>query len=131
MPKRKPLKGLIEAVKEAARLPAQLLRAPALAERIEHLGHPNPSVVDIALQLAEAFRPFDQRAIWIDHAIRGILPGHVLVADRRSRLVFLKTIAVAVAIVVYPRKASLRGIKMPLEKRPVAGRTPSRCKVMR
>src|SRR5208283_5473817 len=84
----------------------------------------SPGVVDIALQLAKGFRPLHQRAVRIDDAIRRILPGHVLVADWRSRLIFLKTVAVAVAIVVDPREASLRGLEMAFEKRQVSGGPP-------
>src|SRR5258706_11948031 len=48
------------------------------------------------------FRSLNQGAIRIHDRIAGILPGHVLVANRGARLVFLESIAVAVPIFIDP-----------------------------
>src|SRR5262249_31133149 len=55
-----------------------------------------------------------------------ILPGHVLVADRRTRLIFLKSVAVAVAVFVDPGEASFRRRQVLFEQAVVAGGAPSR-----
>src|SRR6516164_6389360 len=94
---------LVEASKEITRLRAQFPRAVRFAERVENLGHADPGAVDIALELTERLRPFDERTVGIHDGIARILPAHVLVTDRRARLVLLKPIAIAIAVVVDPR----------------------------
>ena len=102
-----------------------------VAERVEDLGHAQPGVVDIALQFAQRLRPPHRRAVGIDHGIAGVLPRHVLVADRRARLVFLEAVAVAIAVVVDPGQAASAFGKMPLQQRrsPVARQ--AACSVIR
>ena len=51
--------GLVKAVEQRTGLRAQRLRAVRLAERIEHLGHTDPGIVDITLQFTERLWPFD------------------------------------------------------------------------
>ena len=114
----------VELVEQCAGFRTQRLRAIRLAERIEHLGHAHPGIVDIALQLTEGLWPFDQRAVGIDNAITRILPAHVLVTNRGAGLVLLESVAVAVAIIVDPGEAPFCRLEMPLQERPVAGRAP-------
>ena len=105
----------IEPFKQGGCLCPQVRRAVAFAECVEHLGGADSSAVNIALELAECLRSLHQRAIRIDYAVAGILPSHVLITDRRSRLVFLEAITVAIAIFVNPQQAFLSGANMPLK----------------
>src|SRR6516162_8363061 len=116
--------GLIEPFEQRSGLLSQLLGSVRLAKCIEYFGHTQPGVVDVTLQLAESLWSLYQRPVRINHAVSGILPAHVLVTDRRAGLVFLETIAVAVAVVVDPGQTSLGGIKMTFQQRLVAGRPP-------
>ena len=102
-------------VEQCTGFDTQLQRAVRLAERIEHLGHAHPGVVDVALELTEGLGPFDQRAIGIDDAITRIFPAHILVTDRRAGLIFLEPVAVAVAIIVDPVEAPFCGFEVPLQ----------------
>src|SRR6185436_4058988 len=79
--------------------------------------------------LAKRFRSLDKRAVRIDHGVARVLPAHVLVTDRRPRLVLLETVAVAVAIGVDPRETSLCGLQVLLKQPSVAGCAP--CVVQR
>src|SRR3954451_20063397 len=88
-------------------LGTQLLCTLRLSERVKHLRHAEPSTVNITLQFAECLRSLNQRAVPIHDSIRGILPSHVFVANRRAGLILLKAIAVAVAVFVDPREATL------------------------
>src|SRR5262249_48111897 len=90
----------------------------------ENLRHASPGVVNVTLKLAERLGTLYQRAIRIHDRIARILPAHVLVASRRARLVFLESVAVAVAVFVDPGEASFRRPQMPLQQPQVAGRTP-------
>src|SRR2546422_2496598 len=115
----------VEPREQSSSLGTQLRSAVGLAERIENLRHANPSIVNVALKLAERLRPLYRRAIRIHDRIAGILPGHVLVANRRARLIFLKSIAVAVAVFVDPSEAAFRRLQMLFQQLFVAGRAPS------
>src|ERR1700757_209093 len=95
--------GLIEPLEQVGSLQSQLRGAIRLAKLIEYFGHAEPCVVDVSLQFAERLRPLYQRPVWINHAISGILPAHVLVTGRRTGLVLLEPVAVAVAVVLDPR----------------------------
>src|SRR5262249_214763 len=104
--------SVIEPLEQRGSLGTQLLRTIWFAERIESFGHADPSIVNVALELAQRLRSLHQRAIRIHDRIAGILPGHVLVADRRVRLVLLKSVAVAVAVFVDPGEAAFRRRQM-------------------
>ena len=52
--------GFVEMGEQRSGFRTQLLRAVRFAERIEHLGHAHPGIVDIALKLTESHWPFDQ-----------------------------------------------------------------------
>jgi hypothetical protein len=54
------------------------------------------------LKLAECLRPLYERAVGIHDRVAGILPGHVLVADRGTCLIFLKSVTIAVAVFINP-----------------------------
>src|SRR4029453_10648663 len=85
-------KRLIEVVEQRCCLRSQLLGTAVLAKLSEYFGHAPPGVVDVALQFAESLWPAYQRPVRVDHAVSGVLPAHVLVADRRAGLIFLKSI---------------------------------------
>ena len=122
---------LIESFEQCRGLCAQLAGAAGFAEHIEYLGHAQPGVVDVTLQFAQRFRSLHQRAVRIDDAVAGILPSHVLVADRRTGLIFLKSVAIAIAIMVDPGQASLGSLEMPLQQRLVPGCPPGGVQVIR
>src|SRR5215471_13675726 len=117
-------KGRVEALKQRCGLRPQFSRALALAERLKYLGHTDPGIVDITLKLAQRLWPFDQRTIRIHDGVAGILPRHVLITDRRARLIFLEAVAVTVSVFVDPGQATFGGLKMPLQQRPIGSRTP-------
>src|SRR6186997_2066231 len=100
-------KSFIEPCEKSRGLGTQLLCTLRFLERVKHLSHPDPSIVNITLQFAECFRSLNQRAVPIHDSIPGILPSHVFVANRRAGLILLKAIAVAIAVFVYPREATL------------------------
>src|SRR5262245_35104737 len=119
-------KNRVEALKQRCGLCPQFSGAVVLAERLKHFRRTNPGIVDITLKLAQRLWPFDQRAIRIDDGVAGILPSHVLITDRGARLIFLEAVTVAVSIFVDPGQAAFNGPEMPLQKRLVGSRTPSR-----
>src|ERR1700730_12898592 len=116
----------VEPFKQGGCLCTTFLRTVAFAERVKQLGHADPGAVNITLELAECLRSLHQRAVRIDDAVAGILPSHVLITGRRSRLVLLEAITIAVAIIVDPRQADLDGLQMPLQQSLVASCAPSR-----
>ena len=118
--------GLVEPFEERCGFPSQIRCTAEHAEFIEYFRHAQPGVIDIALQLAERLRSLDKRSVRINHTVSGILPAHILVADRRAGLIFLESIAVAITVIVYPGQASLRGLKMPIQQRLVARCPPGR-----
>jgi hypothetical protein len=83
--------GFVESHKQCSGLGAQVLCTIRLAERIENLSHADPSIVNVALKLAERLGSLHQRSIRIHDSIARIFPGHVLVANRRARLILLKS----------------------------------------
>ena len=115
---------VVEATEQRRRLVAQRGGALGAAEFVVDLRHAQPGVIDIALQFAHRLGPFHRRAVGVVHRIAGILPRHVLVADRRARLVFLEAVAVAIAPVVDPRQAALGRVEMPFQQRAIAGGAP-------
>ena len=120
---------LVEAVVECLGLRAQGDGAVRLAECFEHFRHTLPGIIDVALQFAQRLGAAHQRAVEIGDGVAGILPALVLVALRGTRLVFLETVAVAVAPFVYPGEAALRHGKLALQQSAVAG--PQPCLVQR
>ena len=105
---------------------SQLRRASAVAQGIVDFSHAQPGIVHVALQLAERLWALHQRAVGIDQGVAGILPALVLKSGGRARGVFLKAVPVAVAVLVDPIQAALRGRQMTLEQLAVAGATPGR-----
>ncbi len=116
--------GFVELLEQRRGLLAQARGAIGLAQRIEHLGHADPGVVDIALQFAQRLGSAHRRPVGIDHGIAGIFPGHVLIADRRAGLVLLEHVAVAVAVVVDPVERGLGVGQVSFQQRVIAGRAP-------
>ncbi len=60
---------LVEALEQRRGLAAQLAGALVVPTGLEDLGHAQPGVVDVALQLAEGLGPLDQRAVRIDQRL--------------------------------------------------------------
>src|SRR6266404_3212572 len=60
----------------------------------------------------------------MDDGIPRILPAHILVADRRARLVLLETVAVAITIFVNPGEAPFCSLEMTLQEPLVADGAP-------
>src|SRR5262249_6777734 len=61
--------SLVELLEQLRRLRAQFAGAVRLVEGVEYLRHPQPGVIDIALQFAEGFRSIHQRTIRIDYTV--------------------------------------------------------------
>jgi hypothetical protein len=99
--------GVVEPREKCSRLETQVLCTLPIAERVKNLRHAHPRVVNITLQLAECLRSLNQRAVSMHDSVAGILPSHVFVANGRAGLILLKTIAVAVAVLVDPSEATL------------------------
>src|SRR5262252_2034322 len=116
--------NLVKPRKQSSSLCTQVSRTLGLAKNIEDFRHADPSIVDVSLKLAERLGPRDRRAIGIHDRIAGILPGHVLVACRGARLVFLKSIAVAVPVLVDPYEAAFRSVQVLFQQLSVPGRAP-------
>src|SRR5262249_2249572 len=117
--------SLFEAPLQVLRLPPQLAAVGRIVQDIEHLGHAQPGIVDIALQLAESLRLCDLSTVGIHDGVARVLPSHVLVALRRSSPVFLEPIAVDVSVPVDPLETPegnvAAGAKQTLIARPPPG----------
>ena len=118
--------SLVEPSEQSSGLGPQFRGTLGLAENIENLCHTEPSIVDVALKLAERLGPLYQRAIRIHDRIARILPAHVLVASRRACLIFLESVPVAVAVFIDPGETAFRRLQMLLQELLVTGRTPGR-----
>ena len=92
---------------------AHRISRPCAARRHRH----NPAIRRALSVPSPASRPDRRRCL--------LSPStHVLVADRRTGLILLKSVAIAIAVVVDPRQASLGGLEMPLQQRLVSGCPP-------
>src|SRR5438094_3318701 len=105
-------------------LAAQRDRPLGLAERVEHLGHPEPRVEDVALELAQRLRRRHLAAVGVDDRVARIPPAHVLVALRRARPVLLEAVPVEVSRLVDPLEAAERRLAVLAEQRVVAEPAP-------
>src|SRR5215469_9555308 len=85
---------------------AQSRRELRLGEVVKSVSHPQPCVEGVTLQFAQRLGALHRRTVWIHDGVRGIFPAHVLVALGRSRLIFLQTISVKIAVAVDPFQAS-------------------------
>jgi hypothetical protein len=81
------------------------LRGVLLAECLEYFRRSLPGVVNISLEFAERLWPFNIRTVDIDHGIARVLPALVFIPCLRTGLVFLKPVAISVAVFVDPRCA--------------------------
>src|SRR5258708_13610089 len=87
--------GFVEPLEQGSSLRTQLLRTLRFAQRIERLGHADPSAVNVALKLTERLGSLHERAIGIHDRVAGIFPTHVFIAGRRALLILLKSVAIS------------------------------------
>src|SRR5215218_2640176 len=106
---------LIEMVKKHLGFPSQLMRPVGLADVIINLRHAKPSVIDIALKFAERLRSLHERTVGINDGLARILPALILVTHGRTRLVFLKSVSVAITILIDPFETLFGRGQMPVD----------------
>src|ERR1700677_4906287 len=94
---------LVETAAQRLGLFPQASRLLVEPEMDVDIGHPAPCVEDVALEFAKRLRPSNGRTVDIHHGVASVLPPLVLVAPFGTRLVFLETVAVPIAVFVDPR----------------------------
>src|SRR5438093_7226413 len=103
-----PPEALVEFVIEAGCPLPHLLGPLRLPPDLKGLRHPQQGIEGIPLQLAERMGERRDAAVLVANGVVRVLPTLTVEAARRARLVLLKAVAVAVAVLEHPLERRLR-----------------------